>query len=193
MLRGIKGTYIYVCDPDLKKYFESFIPKFISEEKTHEIKFKTDEIVPYENALPFFDLKIAAGSFSDIQQVDEVQWVELPKDIKPNKDLFICQVVGESMNKIIPNGAFCLFKKYTGGSRNGHIVLVECNEIHDSDFGSSYTIKEYASKKYEDENGWKHQSIILKPISYDSGYENIVLEGDQLSSFKVIGTFQTVL
>ena len=29
MLRGIKGTYVYVCDPSLKKYFESFITKHV--------------------------------------------------------------------------------------------------------------------------------------------------------------------
>jgi uncharacterized protein len=28
MLRGIKGTYVYVCDPQLKAYLEHFIPKF---------------------------------------------------------------------------------------------------------------------------------------------------------------------
>ena len=28
MLRGIKGTYVYVCDPFLKEYFNSLIPKF---------------------------------------------------------------------------------------------------------------------------------------------------------------------
>ena len=28
MLRGIKGTYIYVCDPLLKLHFESFVPKY---------------------------------------------------------------------------------------------------------------------------------------------------------------------
>jgi hypothetical protein len=65
--------------------------------------------------------------------------------------------------------------------------------MYDSDFGSCYTIKEYESKKYEDENGWKHQSIILKPLSTDSSYEIIVLEEEDLSTFKVIGTFECVL
>jgi phage repressor protein C with HTH and peptisase S24 domain len=107
--------------------------------------------------------------------------------------LFVCQVIGESMNKVIPNGALCLFRKYSGGSRNGQIVLVENTNMHDSDFGSCYTVKEYESKKYEDEDGWKHQSIILKPLSTDSSYENIVLEDEDMSTFKVIGTFECVI
>ena len=36
MLRGIKGTYIYVCDPLLKAHFESFVPKY----KTIKLKSK---------------------------------------------------------------------------------------------------------------------------------------------------------
>ena len=29
LLRGIKGTYIYVCDKNLKEYFSNFIEKYI--------------------------------------------------------------------------------------------------------------------------------------------------------------------
>ena len=97
------------------------------------------------------------------------------------------------LRKWIPNGSYCLFRKYSGGSRNGQIVLAESTNIHDSDFGSCYTIKEYESKKNEDETSWKHQSIILKPLSTDINYENIVLEDQELSSFKVVGIFECVL
>jgi hypothetical protein len=102
-------------------------------------------------------------------------------------------VVGESMNKIIPNGSICLFRKYSGGSRNGQIVLVENTNFEDQDFGSHYTVKEYESKKYQDEDGWRHQSIILKPRSYDESYSDIELKDDELNNFKVIGIFQKVL
>lgn len=193
MLRGIKGTYVYACDPNLRRYFNTILPKFKTDEALHGINFLTKNIIPFENALPFYDLKIAAGDFSELQQLDSTQWVSLPEGIRPSKEFFICQVVGESMNKVIPNGSYCLFKKYSGGSRNGQIVLVESSEIFDSDFGSSYTVKEYSSRKHIDENGWKHQSIVLKPLSNDESYENIILENNQLSSFKVIGTFESVL
>ncbi|MEH6770042.1 DNA/RNA helicase domain-containing protein [Maribacter arcticus] len=193
MLRGIKGTYIYVCDPLLRAYFESFIPKNTSEQVEVKTLFKTEDIKPFENAIPLYDLKAAAGNFGEIQQVEEMEWLNIPDRIKPSKDLFACKVIGESMNKVIQNGAFCLFRKYSGGSRNGQIVLVEHTNMHDSDFGSCYTVKEYESKKYEDENGWKHQSIILRPLSTDSTYENIVLEDEDLTTFKVVGTFECIL
>ena len=193
MLRGIKGTYIYVCDPLLKAHFESFVPKYKTDKVGIKTLFKTENIIPFENSIPLYSLKVAAGEFGEIQQVEDVQWLNIPEKIKPSKDLFACQVIGESMNKVIPNGAVCLFRKYSGGSRNGQIVLVENTNMHDSDFGSCYTVKEYESKKYEDEDGCKHQSIILKPLSTDSSYENILLEDEDMTSFKVIGTFECVI
>lgn len=153
MLRGIKGTYVYVCDPFLREYFRSFIPTFDVEQNKRTEFHETDNIVPFENAIPLYDLKAAAGNFGDIQNVEDIEWIRLPERVQPNKDLFACQVIGESMNKIIPNGSICLFRKYSGGSRNGQIVLVENTNIQDEDFGSCYTIKEYQSKKYQDESG----------------------------------------
>ena len=193
MLRGIKGTYIYVCDPLLKAHFESFVPKYKTNKVEIKTLFRTENIKPFENSIPLYSLKVAAGEFGELQQVEDVEWLNIPEKIKPSKDLFACQVIGESMNKVIPNGALCLFRKYSGGSRNGQIVLVENTNMHDSDFGSCYTVKEYESKKYEDEDGWKHQSIILKPLSTDNSYENMVLEDQDLTQFKVIGTFECVL
>lgn len=193
MLRGIKGTYVYVCDPLLKEYFRSFIPNFNTDQIiTNELS-KPDVIVPFENAIPLYDLRVAAGSFGEIQHVEDMEWIKLPDRVQPSKDLFACQVIGESMNKIIPNGAICLFKKYSGGSRNGQIVVVENTNLQDQDFGSSYTIKEYESKKYQDENGWKHQSIILKPQSFDESYSNIELKDDEINNLRVIGVFERVI
>ena len=193
MLRGIKGTYIYVCDPLLKAHFESFVPKYKTNHVEIKTLFKTENIKPFENSIPLYSLKVAAGEFGELQQVEDVEWLNIPEKIKPSKDLFACQVIGESMNKVIPNGALCLFRKYSGGSRNGQIVLVENTNMHDFDFGSCYTVKEYESKKYEDEDGWKHQSIILKPLSTDSSYKNILLEDEDMNTFKVIGTFECVI
>ncbi len=192
MLRGIKGTYVYVCDESLREYFNSFIPKIENEKK--EIKYiEANDVIPFINAIPLYDLKVAAGNFSNLQKVEDFKWIKPPKNYKLSEDLFVCQVVGESMNKIIPNGAYCIFKKYSAGSRNGKIVLVEHSNFLDSDFGANYTVKEYQSSKYEDENGWQHHKITLKPKSTNDDYKELTLEDDDLSSFKVIGTFESVI
>jgi DUF2075 family protein len=193
LLRGIRGTYIYACDPHLREYFRSFVPSFAAPAASVGLTFLSEDIRPFENARPFYDLKVAAGNFSEAQSVEETRWIALPDSVRPSSDLFVCQVIGESMNKVIPNGAYCLFRKYSGGSRNGQIVLVESSSIQDTDYGSCYTIKEYESKKTEDADGWKHQSIVLKPLSTFSGYAPIVLEEEDLKEFRVIGVFERAL
>ncbi len=193
MLRGIKGTYVYVCDPKLRDYLKKLIPVF-KNEKTSDIEISHyDDIDPFVNAVPLYDLKASAGSFSDEQKVEEYEWIKLSEDIRINKDMFACQIVGESMNKVIPNGSYCLFEKYSAGSRNGQIVLVEYTNLQDSDFGSCYTIKEYESHKVVNENGWEHKSIILKPVSYDRSYKNIEAEDEEILELKVKGIFKQVL
>ena len=192
LLRGIKGSYIYVCDKNLREYFANYITKFKTE-KTIRIVPK-EEVIPYQNSIPLYDLKAAAGSFSELQEVStDFDWIELPSRYKPSDDLFACTVEGESMNKVIPNGSICLFRKYTAGSRNGRIVLVEHTSIQDPDFGSGYTVKEYQSKKNVEDDQWSHQSIILKPLSYNLEYDDIVIEEDELSDLRVIGVFECVL
>jgi hypothetical protein len=102
-------------------------------------------------------------------------------------------VVGESMNKRIPNGSYCLFKQDEGGSRNGKIVLVESTSINDLEFGSGYTVKEYHSVKAVSNEGWQHESIRLKPLSNLEAFEDIVLSEDDLSHFKIVGIFDRVI
>ena len=69
-------------------------------------------------------------------------------------------------------------------------MLVESTSIQDTDYGSCYTIKEYESKKSEDAEGWKHHSIVLKPLSTAVGYAPIVLGAEELKEFRVIGVFE---
>ena len=189
LLRGIKGTYIYVCNDNLRKYLTQYINIFSSNDSVKTFKISDSET---DNSIPYYDLSIAAGLFSEHQQVEKVRYIEID-GINHKDDYFACKVVGESMNKIIPNGSICLFKKYNGGSRNGLITLVEGNDIFDSDYGSKYTIKEYLSKKSIDNDEWQHQEIHLIPKSYDQSYKTIILQDDQIDNFKVIAEFIKVL
>ena len=143
--------------------------------------------------MPFVDISAAAGDFSDLQQHSELTWVEPPFNVSVKKGHFICRVIGESMNKIIPNGSYCLFKQDEGGSRNGKIVLVESTSINDSEFGSGYTVKEYQSIKVFSGEEWSHDMITLKPLSTIEGYDSIELIESDLINFKVVGIFDRVL
>lgn len=197
MYRGIKGTYIYACNKELREYLKNHIETFKKETPLKkEIPFRIlpfKEVKPYVNSIPLIDITAAAGSFSEIQAHSELTWIEPPFNITARKDYFVCKVIGESMNKRIPNESYCLFRKDDGGSRNGKIVLIESTIIQDSDFGSGYTVKEYHSSKKQSENSWEHETIILKPLSTIENYSEIVLNSDELTDFRVVGIFEKVL
>jgi DUF2075 family protein/DNA replication protein DnaC len=191
MYRGIKGTFIYACNKELREYLSLHIVKFKKEIPFRILPF--EEVKPYVNSIPLVDISAAAGKFSDLQIHSELIWVEPPFNIAVQKGYFICKVLGESMNKKIPNGSYCLFKQDEGGSRNGKIVLVESTNIHDSEFGSGYTVKEYHSVKNVSKDEWSHESIKLKPLSDRKEYSEIELAYDEMNDFKVVGIFEKVL
>ena len=193
MLRGIKGTYVYVCDKDLRDYFARHISKFKTKKSITYLPLS--EVIPFENSVPIYNLKAAAGNFSELQtvNVNDYEWIVLPPRYKSSKDLFACKVEGESMNKIIPNGSICLFRKYSGGSRNGKIVLAEHTSKQESEFGSGYTVKEYHSRKSSEGDQWNHLSVTLKPLTNSSEYNDIKLTEDESVSLVVIGIFECVL
>ncbi|MGK0445113.1 MAG: DUF2075 family protein/predicted GIY-YIG superfamily endonuclease [Bermanella sp.] len=195
LLRGIRGTYLYVCDPDLRQYLSQHI-SVIEEAKsqiavTPEIM-PIEQVKPFVNAIPLYDIKVAAGGFSEQQSIEDIEWIALPEGQQPSKDLFACYVVGESMNKIIPDGSLCLFKAKPGGSRNGKIVLVQHRDIEDPDHGGTYTVKTYHSEKIEEDGVLVNQRIVLKPETNADGYSPIEIEsgGEKLV---VVGEFLVVL
>jgi len=208
MTRGQKGCYIYSTDPETNAYFAEMAKAVITEEKQDEqtrdpqseqypgLTLKLidiDEVKPFENAVPVYDLKIAAGQFSAEQQVDGFDWVELPDSFRPQKGHFVTRVMGESMNRRIPNGAWCLFKANPGGSRNNTVVIVQHRDIQDQDTGSSLTVKVYRSEKISDGEEWRHSKIILSPDSNVEGYENLVFGSESAGELSVIGEFVAVI
>jgi superfamily II DNA or RNA helicase/SOS-response transcriptional repressor LexA len=146
---------------------------------------------PYVNAIPL--IKAAAGSFINFNVLSDLTWVEKPASLKKGTDYFICEVKGESMNRKIPNGSFCLFRRYTGGTKEGEIVLVQFNDIQNGDFGTHYTIKKYHSVKNKKEEGNRYESITLEPLSYDDSFKAIQVTNDGTTEFEVLGIFEQVL
>ena len=144
--------------------------------------------------IPLFDFYAAAGSFSDIQTAKDFSMIEVPEYF--NKEgYFACKVIGESMNRRIPNGAICIFKHPVVGGRTGKILLVEYYNKQDIDTQSHFTIKTYSSSKVTTEEGWKHERIILKPNSYDTSYRDIVISEKDIrdNNFNVVGEFVGIL
>lgn len=203
MSRGMKGCYIWCVDPETNEYFNHLLGQRTGQENPldeyseHGVPLASvplEKVRPYKNAVPLVDIKAAAGEFLTAAHVEDLEWVELPDHIKPREGMFVAQVIGESMNRRIPNGSWCLFEKPPGGTRQGKIVLVQHRDIQDPETTGSFTVKRYFSEKRSgSDQGWEHLAITLRPDSHDPSYEPIVLESDSVADLRVIGEFKAVL
>jgi len=145
------------------------------------------------NPIPFYNFYAAAGTFSEMQSEKNFSLIEGVGKSNLNGDYFACKIVGESMNRVIPNGSICLFKANPVGSRNGKIVLIENMDIQDQDFNSAFTIKTYSSEKVFSGESFRHKSIVLRPNSFDDSYEDIILNEESALGMRVVGEFIQIL
>jgi ATP-dependent helicase YprA (DUF1998 family)/SOS-response transcriptional repressor LexA len=150
-----------------------------------------DEEEHYRSTVPLMSLKAAAGSWGDPDAAEISFWVRPNKTVSISEGMFVARVTGHSMEPRIPDGSWCLFKRYTGGSRSGRIVLAQHNSIDDPETGGRYTVKKYESKKSVDEEGWKHEEIRLLPLN--SAYQPIVIKAEQEDEVVIIAELVDVL
>jgi len=162
-----------------------------TENKTEPEESKIVVLPTYrEGCVPLYTLRAACGYFEDGVVPEEEGWVDASgNSFTPDpKRHFAVHAKGNSMLNKIKDGDICLFEWYRGGSRNGEIVLTECNE-KDIDYGGMYTIKKYQSEKVVTEEGWQHTKVELIPLNKD--YETI--EVDSETEYRTVGIFKCVL
>jgi uncharacterized protein len=212
MTRGMKGCYVFCTDASLAEHLRSCLKSTMSTPKaTVENSVQAPpqpNVLPLRTvaaeqrrsgipALPVVDLRFAAGAFSDFQSLEDgaTQWVALPDWIRPQANLFVAQVVGESMNRRIPNGSWCLFRAAPTGTREGKVVVVQHRDITDPETGGRFTVKIYSSEKAPSEDGsWRHKRITLRPESDKPEFQPIVLElEDDQSEIQVIAEWLMVM
>ncbi|MCK5771062.1 DNA/RNA helicase domain-containing protein [Algiphilus sp.] len=203
--RATKGCFIWCTDQETLEYFRALTAgtadnrdvvsgEVLSDPACPLDLLPANDVEPYVNAVPLMDFKAAAGGFSEIQSVEECQWVMLPDHLRPSRGMFVAQVIGDSMNRVIPNGAWCLFQGAPEGSRQGKIVLVQHRSIEDPDTGASFTVKRYRSEKATDDDGdWRHTRIALLPDSLDPQYQPIELDPDLGDEIRVVGEYKCVV
>lgn len=215
MTRGMKGCYVYCTDAPLAAYLRSRLraaPVMVGTDGENTVSpasaGRPSNVVPLRRvtkeereagavAAPVIDLQFAAGAFSEAQALEDGadEWVALPDWVRPQSGLFVAQVIGESMNRRIPNGSWCLFRANPAGTREGKVVVVQHRSIADPETGGRYTVKVYASEKVPAEDGgWRHERITLRPDSDRPGFEPIeisVREGQE--GFLVVAEMLMVL
>lgn len=201
MTRGQKGCYIYCTDPETNAYFKEAARRAIGARIERADQpyeglslpiLEIEDVQPFRDAVPVLDLRVAAGDFSPEQWEEHRHWVRLPEPFAAKPGYFVARIIGQSMNRRIPQGSWCLFRFGVGGSREGKVVLVRSKGIQDPEQGR-YTIKVYHSVKRPTDDGWRHERILLKPDSTDTRYEPIVLEPDEAIDLKILGEFVAVI
>lgn len=209
MTRGMKGCYIYCTDHETAEYFrarmrrpgefESNNRPSVSHVPPNVFPFKQIDrtrLKPYRNAVPLIDLKLAAGLFSETQLVDDLdaEWVEVPDIYRPQPGMFVAQVIGESMNRRIPNGAWCLFRANPQGTRAGKVVVAQHRAIEDPEYGGSYTVKLYSSEKAADaDDGWQHTRVLLSPDSTDHTFKPLAFGPEDAGTLRIVAELIGVL
>lgn len=188
LTRGMKGCYVYCCDKQLAEYFAAQIEP--QQEPINEIRIEPEvnDEVKYIDFLPLYSIRAACGYFGEGDIVDELGWMKVEGLGKLNRNMFIIQAVGHSMEPIIHDGDYCVFRANPAGSRQGKIVLTQHHNFYDTDYSGSYSIKIYSSKKTYDEYGnWAHEEICLQPKN--SSYSPIIINEEESDEFRIVGEF----
>jgi SOS-response transcriptional repressor LexA len=111
----------------------------------------------YTTHVPVYDLAAAAGFWGPESVPEEIGWTDVPGvSLKPG--MFVARVMGTSMEPLIPDGSWCLFRPCPAGSREGRIVLVQLGTDSAGENGGRFTVKKYHSEKTVTAAGWRHTS-----------------------------------
>lgn len=80
--------------------------------------------------------------------------------------MFVAQVVGQSMEPLVPSGSYCLFRPVPGGTKDGRKLLVWHSGVTDPETGGQYTLKLYRSEKLGgDDSDVLQTKITLSPLN----------------------------
>lgn len=195
MTRGQKGCYVYFVDKETRDYFEGRMGLKVHEadEDLQQLTISTEPVgKEFIECIPVYSLDIAAGSYGKPSVSECLGWVKKPDGIKTSPRYFVAQVTGKSMEPLIPDGAFCVFRFGVEGSRNGRIVLAQLSESADPETGKRYSVKLYRSQKApSQEHGWEHTQIQLLPLNPD--YSPIPITQADAESTEIVAEFIRIL
>lgn len=210
LTRGQKGCYVYCEDKALADYIRQMLGKDSMPAKTVEmntdIRKVAEERSPIQTIIiddydfqrkpdrmgfiPLYSVEAACGYFEE-GNIPEVEgWFDaFGYGFRPDPERhFAVHAKGDSMLPKIHNGDLCVFEWYKAGSRNGEIVLTQCQD-NDPEYGGRYTIKKYSSEKDITDEGWLHSRVELKPLNNDYN----VIELDAEREYKTIGILKCVI
>ncbi len=202
MTRGGKGCFVFFVDQETRDYFKSRLEasEHVPQIGRPQVSWSTDlgeRLIPDDvledekkntEYLPVYAIEAAASGFGAESNAETLGWMKIDAPVRLQKGMFVTRVTGRSMEPTIQDGALCVFKTHSAGSRAGLIVLVESLLVSDSETNQRYTVKRYTSEKEFYEDGtWRHKKITLRPDNND--FDDIVLENVVPGDFRVVAEF----
>lgn len=123
------------------------------------------------NEYYFVDEYISAGIPETVEGNNSLSKIEIPDFLlgryAGRKDIMLMKVNGESMNKVLPD------KSTIFVMTNISLSSLSSEDIVIFDYDGSYGVKKFINDK-------KNKRIILRPESYDTCFEDLVVEyGDE--------------
>lgn len=126
---------------------------------------------PEAGTVPIFDLRVAAGAFSEGQHPEPIGYARV-HGTSAQTGQFVAQVVGDSMDQIVPKGAWCLWQHLGAPGASpaavGEDIVVRRSDAVDPELGQ-FTFKRLA----ETPEGRK-----LAPMSHNAAHRAIPLAAD---------------
>ena len=92
-----RGKHVAVTNPSrtLQRLFDVHVDAGVRKFVTH---------------LPLYSLRAAATRFGEDAEVEELDWLRAPEGLRLTEGMFVAQVVGRSMEPLIPDGSYCIFR-----------------------------------------------------------------------------------
>ncbi|MFO0639434.1 MAG: DEAD/DEAH box helicase family protein [Polyangiaceae bacterium] len=138
-------------------------------------------------AVAVYDLMAAATAFSEGQDPAKLGHVHLESRKARRPGLFVAKVVGNSMNRVAPDGAWCLWQHMGASSvpaaASGEYVVVRREDPDDPHFGG------FTFKRWERTAGGAR----LSPVSNEKKFKPILLTPEDEETTKHIARFIEVL
>lgn len=114
------------------------------------------------HVVPVIALDAAAGLVRDARTVTVDNWWLLTDDTGPGTH-FVAQVFGDSMEPLIPSGAYVLFREPAGPTREGAVMLWQLREPSAPDEGGSFLVKRLATHDERDDGTTRVTLASLNP------------------------------
>jgi DUF2075 family protein/SOS-response transcriptional repressor LexA/DNA replication protein DnaC len=170
LTRGIRGTYIYIVDTNLREYVKNTLRQNFMERRQSTVTespkpspFITFVDIPLYDSVGCGDTTVADSTVQEMQPV--------PKHLmSPGSKYFVLRTRGDSMNKLgINDGDLILCQKnYQAPSGSAAVVLI----------GEDATLKKITYEK---------DALLLEPLSTNHRHKPYRLGSDD--EFKVLGVF----